>query len=66
MKTLLTFNAKTTVVQVKNDVLVSNTLQLREIERYAARHPELSMNDAAVRWIARNSAKWRRKHTLAL
>jgi hypothetical protein len=67
MKTILTLNnSKTTIVQVKNDVLVSNTLQLREIERYAVRHPEMSTNDAAIRWIARNSAQWRHKHPLAI
>ena len=53
------------VIQVKsNPVLVSNLLELKAIEKYKARHPEMSMNDAAIKWIDRNAAAWRSKHPL--
>jgi hypothetical protein len=52
------------IIQVKNPVLASNLLELKAIERYKARHPELSMNDAAIRWIDKNAAAWRAKHPL--
>lgn len=53
------------VIQVKsNPVLVSNLLELKAIEQYKARHPELSMNAAAIQWINKNAATWRSKHPL--
>ena len=55
------------VIQVKsNPVLVSNLLELKAIEKYKARHPEMSMNDAAIKWIDHNAASWRSKHPLKI
>lgn len=49
-----------------NDLVVSNLLQLREIEKYHKLHPDRSINQAAVEWIDRNSARWRGQHPLTL
>lgn len=50
-------------IQVKdNPVLVSNLMELKAIEHYHHRHPEKSMNDAAIEWINKNAATWRSKH----
>ena len=58
-----TLISPTRAIQVKvNPVLVSNLLELKAIERYKARHPDMSMNDAAIRWIDKNAAAWRAKH----
>jgi hypothetical protein len=53
---------KSRVVTVKDDLTVSNLLQLKEIEKYA-QETGLSMNEAAYEWIAKNSADWRSNHT---
>jgi hypothetical protein len=53
------------IIQVKhNPVLASNLLELRAIEKYKAKHPSMSMNDAAIQWIDKNAAAWRAKHPL--
>jgi len=54
------------VVAVKNDLLTSNLLQLREIEKYKRRHRHMTMEQAAVKWIGQNAATWRSKHSLAI
>jgi hypothetical protein len=55
------------VIQVKeNPVLVSNMLEFKAIEKYKAKHPELSLNDAAIQWIDRNAAAWRAKHPMEI
>jgi hypothetical protein len=56
----------TRIIQVKNPVLVSNLIELKEIVRYKDKHPELSMNDAAIRWINKNAAAWRAKHPMEI
>jgi hypothetical protein len=55
------------IIQVKsNPVLVSNMLEIKAIEKYKARHPNLSMNQAAIQWIDKNAATWRAKHPLQI
>ena len=54
------------VEAVKNDLLTSNLLQLREIEKFKRRHPNITMDQAAMVWIDKNAAAWRSKHPLAI
>jgi hypothetical protein len=64
MKAITTISR--TLIQPKRpDVLVSNILQLKEIEKYHRQHSNLTVDQAAIKWIARNSAQWR-KHHLAI
>ncbi len=55
---------KKVLFQVKNPVLVSNMLELKAIEKYRVKHPEMSMNAAAIQWIKDHAAAWRSKHPL--
>jgi hypothetical protein len=58
---------KSQIATVKSnaDLITSNLLQLREIERYQKR-TGLSMNDAAIKWIDRHALRWRIKHPLSI
>jgi len=50
------------IIQSKRDVLVSNLLQLKEIEKFHRSHSNLTFDQAAIKWIARNSAQWRKRY----
>jgi hypothetical protein len=65
MKTIITLNPPR-VIQVKNTLIHSNLLQLKEIEKYQRQHSSMSMEQAAVQWIDKNAAQWRAKHPLAI
>lgn len=56
----------TQLIQVKNDLITSNLLQIKEIEKFRNKRPDLSMNEAAIQWINHNAVTWRRKHPLAI
>jgi hypothetical protein len=55
--------SRAALVQVKNTVLKSNLLELREIERYQHKHPALDIEQAAMSWIATNAARWRKNYS---
>jgi hypothetical protein len=57
-------SSQATIVQVKNTVLETNQLELKEIEKYQHQHPTMSMEAAAMSWIDKNAAQWRHKYTL--
>jgi hypothetical protein len=63
---IIPHQAKTTIIQVKNELVISNGLQLKEIEKYHQKHPQISMNEAAIQWIDKNAAAFRKKHPLSL
>jgi hypothetical protein len=56
--------SQASIVQVKNTVLASNMLELKEIERYQRKHPSMDINTAGITWIAQNAARWRMNHPL--
>jgi hypothetical protein len=61
---VLPVNSRATIVQIKNTVLESNLLEVKAIEHYQHLHPSLTVEEAAMTWIARNAARWRRHHPL--
>ena len=65
-QTVLQQGFQSKVVVVKNPLLKSNLLQLKEIAAYHYRNPHLTINDAAIKWIDQNAGQWRKKHPLAL
>ena len=58
MKNIITLNSQK-LIEVKAPILVSNILELKEIEGYKEKHPNLSMNEAAIQWIDHSAASWR-------
>ena len=63
---LISSGSTVKVVAAKNDLLNSNLLQLREIEKFKRRHPNITIDQAAMVWIDKNAASWRAKHPLAI
>ena len=51
-----------TIIQIKEPVLVSNLLELKEIEKFQHRHPSMNMEQAAMKWINKNAAAWRQNY----
>ena len=63
MKNIIILNSRK-LIEIKNPILTSNMLELKEIEGYKKKHPNLSMNDAAIQWIDQSAASWRVKYPL--
>lgn len=59
---------KSQIIQINrsSELLKSNLQQLHEIETYRVQNPNLSMNEAAIQWIASNAKEWRTAHPLNL
>ncbi|MBE3144244.1 MAG: hypothetical protein IMZ61_10025 [Planctomycetes bacterium] len=56
-------SSQASLVQVKNTVLQSNLLEIQAIERYQHKHPTMNMEQAAMTWIEKNAARWRKQHS---